>query len=126
MKINIFNLQSRRFDKAMIRSLLKRVLELEGVKNVEVNLVVVDDDYIRCLNQRFRDRDRPTDVLAFPGNEDFLGEIYISWDRVVVQSKEFGVTIQEEISRLVIHGLLHLLGYKHPEIYRLQERYLKG
>lgn len=125
MKINIFNLNSRGLPQTPIRSRIRRVLDLEGRREVEVNLVVVDDGYIQRLNRQFRGQDRPTDVLAFPGDGQLLGEVYISWDRALAQAEEFGVTIAEEVNRLVIHGLLHLLGYTHPKIYELEERYLR-
>lgn len=126
MKINIFfNLTSCELSLTSIRTRIRRVLELEGRREVELNLVLVDDGYIQRLNRQFRGEDRPTDVLAFPGDNRFLGEVYISWDRALAQAKEFGVSIAEEVDRLAIHGLLHLLGYTHPGIYELEERYLK-
>lgn len=78
------------------------------------------------MNRRFRERHAPTDVLAFDfEEEDFLGEVYISLDRAREQAKEYGVDEKEELRRLVVHGLLHLLGYNHEEMTPLIELYLK-
>lgn len=79
-----------------------------------VNLICCSDYTIRKLNREYRDKDKVTDVLSFPfEDDDFLGEIYISTKRVGVQSKRFGFTFNEEFLRLYIHGLMHLAGYDH-------------
>jgi len=91
-----------------------------------VNVVLCDDDLITELNERFRGRGTATDVLAFPfEEEDFLGEVYVSLDRVQRQAEEYGVSLEDELRRLVVHGLLHLLGYTHEQMRPLMERYLR-
>jgi len=78
----------------------------------EVSIVFVSDDYISQLNKKFLSKDMPTDVLAFPMNEeDIWGEVYISLDRAIEQSEHYKINVQVEIARLVIHGILHMLGY---------------
>jgi len=78
------------------------------------------------LNLRFKGREGPTDVLAFDfGEDDFLGEVYVSADRAREQSVEYGITETEEIKRLVVHGILHLLGYSHDEMKAKMDRYLR-
>ncbi|MFH1942492.1 MAG: rRNA maturation RNase YbeY [bacterium] len=79
-----------------------------------ISIVLVDDKEIRELNSRFLHRDRPTDVLAFPledGEEDVWGEVYVSEERAKEQALAYGVTFEEELARLVVHGVLHLVGY---------------
>ncbi len=77
-------------------------------------MVLTDDSGIRGLNRRYRGIDRATDVLSFPMEDDYLlGDIIISLDRVDAQAERYGVSREEELSRLFIHGLLHLLGYDH-------------
>lgn len=108
-----------------LRTLVKRILRSEGIKK-GVNIIIGDDESLADLNRRFRAREGPTDVLAFDfDEEDFLGEVYVSLDRVREQSREYGVSEAEEIKRLVIHGVLHLLGYKHNQMPELMELYLK-
>ncbi len=97
------------------------MLKGEGVEAEEVGIIFVDDDYIRELNRTYRKTDSVTDVLAFSMREGkgvefshgLLGDVYISWDRAVEQAEDYGVSLESEISRLVIHGVLHLLGYEH-------------
>lgn len=85
-----------------------------GFKDCEVSLLLTGDEGIRELNKKFRRKDKPTDVLSFPMNDDYLlGDIVVSLERARAQAKDFGVTYEEEVSRLLVHGLLHLLGYDH-------------
>jgi probable rRNA maturation factor len=90
-----------------------------GVADSEVHLLITDDPTIRELNRRFRDIDRETDVLSFPDGDELpsgltlLGEIAISLDAVKRQSVELGHGEIRELSELVLHGVLHLLGYDH-------------
>jgi rRNA maturation RNase YbeY len=84
-------------------------------QRLPVNIIVIDDAAIRSLNTTYRNRARPTDVLAFPADPDLkiLGEIYISVDTARRHAAEYGITLREEILRLVAHGILHLCGYDH-------------
>jgi probable rRNA maturation factor len=79
----------------------------------EVSIAVVDDAAIRALNRRYRADDRPTDVLAFAqdGVEGLLGDVVISAERAAAQAPRYGHTVERELRLLVIHGVLHLLGY---------------
>jgi rRNA maturation RNase YbeY len=76
-------------------------------------VALTDDITIRAINKQFLKKDRATDVLSFIyGDEDVYGETIISLDRAKAQAEEYGVTFREELGRLVIHGILHLLGYR--------------
>ncbi len=87
-----------------------------------VNIVFCDDSMTVSLNREFRKKSYPADVLSFNFNEDdFLGEIYISADRVRSQADEYGVSFYEEALRLTAHGLLHLCGYKHNDKKSLEK-----
>ncbi len=89
--------------------------------NTTVGVVLVSDRAIRRLNRRFLGRDRPTDVLAFPGGTDgprapgsgprYLGDVVISADRARVQARQAGHPVRSEVALLAVHGVLHLLGY---------------
>ena len=77
----------------------------------KVSLIFCTNYAIRKLNARYRGIDRPTDVLSFTmGDDDLLGEIYISLQRAEVQSRRFGTGFDCEIARLFVHGFFHLLG----------------
>lgn len=86
-------------------------------------MVLTDDSEIQELNRSFRQKDRPTDVLSFPANEKddpfpstSLGDVVISVDTARRQANEYGVLFEEEITRLLLHGILHLLGYDHEGV----------
>ncbi len=83
-----------------------------NLKADSVNVVFVDDSTLRAMHRQYLDDDTFTDVMTFDlGEENIEGEIYISTDRALAQADEFGVTPEEEVVRLIIHGLLHLKGY---------------
>lgn len=79
----------------------------------EVSVAVVDDQEIRRLNRRYRGKDRPTDVLAFAqdGPGGLLGDVVVSAERAAAQAPRHRHTTERELMLLVIHGVLHLLGY---------------
>lgn len=92
----------------------ERIVERYGLGDVTV--IFVDDARIVELNRKFLGRDFPTDVLAFdlrdPSPEGPSGEVYVSLERAEEQAREFGVPYEEEVARLVFHGLLHLAGFE--------------
>lgn len=98
-----------------IKRFAKDVLDNEGVADGAVTIVFTDDAGIRELNARFRGMDRPTDVLAFPlpDEEGYLGDVIISLERARGQAPRFHNDPESELARLIVHGLLHLLGYDH-------------
>ena len=129
-----------------LTKVMDKILEDFEMKNYAVNLVFCDDEFIKELNKRYRGICKPTDVLSFSqiegemGIDDFdledeeivLGDIIISVDTMKNQAKEEKVPLTEEIARLAIHGLLHLLGFDHEkseddacEMFELQDKYLK-
>ncbi|MEA1954655.1 MAG: rRNA maturation RNase YbeY [Campylobacterota bacterium] len=94
----------------------------QSITTKEIELIVTDNISIQELNQEYRGKNLPTDVLSFPMDTSFteasifgvpLGSIVISEDFVKEKASEFGHTIQDELSLLFIHGLLHLLGFDH-------------
>lgn len=90
----------------------------------EISLLFTDDRTIHRLNLYYRGKDKATDVLSFPQEEDWdttmlspsLGDLVISVQTARAQAREFGVSIEEEFLRLIIHGLLHLAGYDHEKV----------
>ena len=77
--------------------------------------LITGDAELRRLNRKFRRQDRATDVLSFPAANanGFLGDIAISYQRAKQQATEYGLTVQQEIEILMLHGVLHLLGMDH-------------
>ncbi|MFC1499532.1 rRNA maturation RNase YbeY [Candidatus Zixiibacteriota bacterium] len=99
-----------------VRELAAHTLESEKVVSGEVDIVFCGDDRIAELNREWLDREGPTDCIAFDLREEKVstlaeGELYIDLSQAERQAPDFGVTLDEELRRLVIHGLLHLLGY---------------
>jgi rRNA maturation RNase YbeY len=98
----------------------RRLLRGLSLGHAELSVVLVSDREMRALNRRYRRRDRPTDVLSFAQREGpggapngLLGDVVISVDTARRQAAERGTTLGGEADRLLIHGLLHLLGYDH-------------
>ena len=97
------------------------VLRSLNCNDHEISILFIGDQDIRDLNQQFRGIDLPTDVLSFPQlSEDepetptpILGDIAISLETARSQSADHGLSLEEEITLLLIHGILHLLGYDH-------------
>jgi probable rRNA maturation factor len=119
-----------RFRRAVRKTPLRRAaqetLRAEGVEApAEVGLVITDDEQIRGLNRRYLHRNRVTDVLAFslregefvplPNGILHLGEVIISCPQARRQARDWGHTLEEELALLVVHGVLHLLGYDDEE-----------
>ena len=111
---------------AMAYKTIEEVLRVEDfTSHVEVSLTLVDKDEIHSLNRDYRGVDRPTDVLSFPmddeifpGEEDvdlILGDIVICLDIAKAQAEEYGHSLDRELSYLICHSTLHLLGYDHME-----------
>ncbi|WP_282929313.1 rRNA maturation RNase YbeY [Anaerococcus sp. Marseille-Q7828] len=105
-----------------LESVIKTVLETEGLSLAyEVSITFVDKDEIHQLNKEFRKVDRPTDVLSFPMDTDFmvegvdamLGDIVICMDVAKEQARDLGHSLDREIMYLTCHSTLHLLGYDH-------------
>ncbi len=112
----------------LIRHTILETLDYEGMENdAEVSVTFVDDEGIQELNKKFRNMDKPTDVLSFPlldyegeSEEPFfdelchnLGDIVISLERAMAQANEFGHSFEREVAFLTAHSMLHLLGYDH-------------
>ena len=123
MKIGLFNETEKNLDEemALMKKVLKHGLEKLNLKKVEFNVIIVDNEYIHRLNRDYRHIDRETDVITFALEDDknfnpkelILGDVYISIDKAISQSIEYGHSLNRELCFLAVHGLLHLLGYDH-------------
>jgi probable rRNA maturation factor len=103
------------FNKKPLLLCARAIYEREKIPVSRKTHVILCSDYtIKKLNAMFRHMDRPTDVLSFNFDEnDLLGEIYISLERTAVQARRYDVTFGNELARLFVHGMFHLLGYDH-------------
>jgi len=132
LEVEIKNRQRRlKLNPTGIKKLAAWVIREEGCGEAEISLLFVNDRAIRRLNQEYLARDYPTDVLAFPqrgpGRKSvqprFLGDVVVSTERVQRQAPEYGKETEEEFALCLIHGLLHLLGYRdHPPRSRARMR----
>lgn len=94
-----------------IAAFLLKELDCTGC---EISILLTTDEEIKELNSRYRDIDKPTDVLSFPMEDpELLGDVVISFERVLLQASRHGLSNDEELSRLLVHGTLHLLGFAH-------------
>ena len=105
-----FSLQEKLKHKAWLNEVAKQ----EGKKILELSYVFCSDDYLLQINQEYLNHDTLTDIVTFDNSEDpkkIEGDIFISIDRVKENGKKLG-TSETELERVMVHGLLHLLGYK--------------
>ncbi len=103
----------------LIEEAIEAVLRLEGKSlDYEISISFVNNEEIRELNRLYRNVDRETDVLSFPMEEglvqtNMLGDIVISLEKALEQSVEYGHSLKREVIYLIVHSMLHLLGYDH-------------
>ena len=122
---SIFNETNENLDEYMdkLYALLDFALKKEKLENVEFNVIFVDINKIHEINKTYRNIDRPTDVISFALEDSLdieldhrlLGDIYICVEKAHEQAIEYNHSFLREIAFLMIHGLLHLLGYDHME-----------
>ncbi len=123
-------LKKKRLQENWIRKRAELILNILGLKNTELSILVTGDEDIRELNRKYRGKDKPTDVLSFPMGEEFggrliLGDIVISLDTAQRQAEELGDTLESVVEKLLIHGIVHLLGYNHEIGGEEEERFRK-
>jgi rRNA maturation RNase YbeY len=116
----------KKYPARAVKDAALEVLRLLNCENVELSLALVGNPEIRKLNAQYRARDYPTDVLSFPAPAEvplpgpirLLGDVVISLEQARTQAKEHGRTLEEEVATLLIHGIVHLLGYDHERSAR--------
>ena len=105
-----------------LKSLIKKraldTLKFFDFKNSILDIYITSDEEIKELNKSYRQKNKPTDVLSFNINEFvgdyyYLGEIVISYETAQRQALEYEASIEQEITRLLVHGIVHLMGYDH-------------
>lgn len=112
-------------DPSRVENFISEVLNDLSLKNWDISLLFCDDAFIHKLNKQYRDIDSPTDVLSFEQGDEYFdedgetrfmaGDIVISLDSLRFNAEEFNVEINEELKRLIVHGILHLNGMDHSD-----------
>jgi probable rRNA maturation factor len=104
----------------IIKRAAQKVFEIKNIDNFDISFLVTNNKEIKIINSYFRGINKPTDVLSFPSTDDFkgdkdcfYGDIAISINKAKSQARTFNQSLEKELSFLVIHGCLHLLGYNH-------------
>ncbi len=135
MSISVM-LADRRFslDEKALAAVARKVLKSESAFGKSINIIYCSDRYIEALDKRFKRRKQTTDVLAFDLSDsvepDFMGEVYVNLQQAKRQAKDRRIPYKEEVKRLTIHGVLHLLGYRDSrksdrlKMWARQEGYL--
>lgn len=125
--VDINNLTTVAVDERFLKKVAEKVLEEENKKETELSIALVGQGRMREINKKYRGKNRVTDVLAFPESkvllEKFrvgptqkisgLGEIVICLHEVKKNAKRFSSVFEKELAQVLIHGILHLLGYNH-------------
>ena len=99
---------------SQIKFLYNRILKNHKIKNIELSLILSNRNYLNQLKIKYFNQNYYTDVIAFNLNnqdEDIVGEIYVSIDDIKQNAEKFNVTFNDEFKRIIIHGLLHIIGY---------------
>ncbi|MGM0439072.1 MAG: rRNA maturation RNase YbeY [Patescibacteria group bacterium] len=126
--VEINNRTDYNLDLEDLKIFVQRALSEE----MKLSIAFLEPSEIKKFNKKYRDSEGPTDVLSFEGDKEFLGEVLVSPKVVEEQAKRHGLKFDREIRRVLIHGVLHLLGYDHKkkddkkEMREKEEEFLSG
>jgi len=128
----IIQSQKNEVDINKLTKLIEYIYDKENVSSKQkLNIILTDNSRLHELNKKYKNIDRATDVLSFSFDEDkleiepILGEVYISLDKANMQAEKFDVDLQEEVCRLVVHGILHILGWSHQDSAQAHKMFTK-
>lgn len=112
--IEINNLTANLVNESSLKKIAKTVLKRKKQQKKTLSIALIGQKKIKELNKKYRGKNLVTDVLAFPGDKEAeLGEIVICLDKVRKNAERFKSVYKKELARVLIHGILHLLGYDH-------------
>ncbi len=130
-RIDIYNETGARINRAVLACIARRILKLESVSAATISVVLVDNREITRLNEEYLSHSGPTDVIAFRYEEEALqGDVFVSYEQAGRQAAIYTVSLNNELARLMIHGLLHLIGHeddtpaRRAAMHRRENRYL--
>jgi len=142
IKVDFYNeTEEKVIEEKDLKKLSRYMIKYMSLKNINFSVIFVSSDTIKEINKNYRKIDRVTDVITFRladyeevmcGNINVLGDIYICLDKAKEQASEYGHSYLRELSFLLVHGFLHLLGYDHmneedeKKMFGLQEEILDG
>ncbi|PLX20663.1 rRNA maturation RNase YbeY [Candidatus Parcubacteria bacterium] len=132
MAVEVFNKTRTKINTKLARDIAGVFLLKNKRASYGLSIVFVGDKKIRDINKNFRGIDRITDILSFEGEEDYFGDLIIDYAQIKRQAKKFGNSVKEEMVFILVHGLLHLLGYsdkteKEEKIMiKLGEKFIKN
>ena len=130
--INDYNLELS-YENELLIKLINYIFHSEKIRKASISIILTNQDYLSKLKKEYFNVDQFTDVIAFnleDENENIDGEIYISIDNVLENSKKFKTSFSNEFSRVFIHGVLHVIGYKDNDeknikiMRALEDKYL--
>ena len=114
--LTINNKYKTGYKRSEILCLCREVLNSENISDYNISVIFVDEAFIIDLNKKFFNKKTATDVISFNLSEEKIeGEIYINFDIIKNQAEYYSVSFIDELKRVIIHGLLHLTGYKDHE-----------
>lgn len=122
MEVLIDNRQKKyKISMTTIQQKTADILNALDCDDAELSILIVDDSQIAILNKKYLHRNGPTNVIAFPMrtdpfsniNPELLGDVVISIETAEKEGKNIGISIEERFTQLLVHGILHLLGYDH-------------
>jgi len=136
MKIEIINniFSEYQFNKIKISNILDTIIKNENCSFSVVNIILENDEFLRNLKKKYFNQDVYTDVISFnleDSDAPIEGEIYISLPRIIANAKKYRNSLNNEFKRIVIHGLLHLVGYNDltnldkKQMTSLEDKYIK-
>ncbi|WP_158796340.1 rRNA maturation RNase YbeY [Pedobacter sp. L105] len=102
-------------NKLKVRNWINETIIAEGYQLEELNFILCSDEYLLAMNKQYLNHDTYTDVITFDNSEQLktiMGDIFISIERIQENAQQFKSTVQHELCRVMVHGTLHLLGYK--------------
>lgn len=111
MPVEINNKTKAKIDLNLVEKIAEKFLKIFKIKNKDVSIAFIGDAAIKKINYKYRKINAPTDVLSFEGEDNFLGEILINYKQIKKQAKEYGRSARQELAFILVHGLLHLIGY---------------
>jgi len=132
MNIEINNTTKSKINLALVHKVVEVFLKKYQKTKSEVSIAFVGDAKIKKLNKEYRGFDKVTDILSFDGEDNFLGELVIDYNQIKRQAKKFKHSIKYELIFILIHGLLHLIGYddetekRRVEMEKLGEGFMEN
>lgn len=124
--IEINNKTRSNINVKLVKKTANRFLKIYNKQNYNLSIAFVGDARIKKLNKEYCKINQATDVLAFPGEDEFLGEIIIDYAQIKRQAKQYSKSVKEELIFILMHGLLHLVGYTDRDEKSRQEMLTLG